>query len=244
LLNGFFEALRPVGAVEESFVENLVAIRWRQRRHLIAEAAEIEKGRAFLEWDEMQRTIAEPGNFPRSRHGGGLLREIANVEALDVCLVKLGAMKTRIENQGLDFARDRADLVELYGHLDSGHWQMDLHHWYQRFAETAALPEDVRRQKGLFSPENCKNKLWHDLEEELQKLRWYKDERNSMLCERLELESLCQGIPDSARLDTLMRYATTLDRSFDRTVNQLERAQRIRLGQPVAPRIDVNVSSS
>jgi pyruvate kinase len=30
----------------------------------------------------------------------------------------------------------------------------------------------------------------------------------------------------------------------DRTLSQLERAQRMRLGQPVAPRIDVNVSSS
>jgi hypothetical protein len=35
-----------------------------------------------------------------------------------------------------------------------------------------------------------------------------------------------------------------LERSLDRTPNQLKRLQRLRGGQPVAPRIDGNVSES
>jgi hypothetical protein len=45
-------------------------------------------------------------------------------------------------------------------------------------------------------------------------------------------------------LDHLVRYETTLDRAIDRALAQLERFQRIRLGQPVPPRIEVNLSSS
>jgi hypothetical protein len=59
-----------------------------------------------------------------------------------------------------------------------------------------------------------------------------------------ELAPLRRSVPDSPRLEQLLRYGTALERTFERALNQLERAQRIRLGQPVAPRIDLNISSS
>jgi hypothetical protein len=52
------------------------------------------------------------------------------------------------------------------------------------------------------------------------------------------------GLSERPSRDHLLRYETTLDRAIDRTLAQLERFQRIRLGQPVPPRIDVNLSSS
>jgi hypothetical protein len=45
-------------------------------------------------------------------------------------------------------------------------------------------------------------------------------------------------------LDRLPRYEASIERSFDRTLTQLERIQRMRLGQPVAPPIKVDISSS
>ena len=44
-------------------------------------------------------------------------------------------------------------------------------------------------------------------------------------------------------LGSLLRYEAHLSREFDRTLNQLERIRRLRRGQPVASRIDVNVST-
>jgi len=44
-------------------------------------------------------------------------------------------------------------------------------------------------------------------------------------------------------LDLLLRYETNLERAFDRTLNQLERLQRMRKGQPVPPTLNVNVSA-
>lgn len=52
------------------------------------------------------------------------------------------------------------------------------------------------------------------------------------------------GSNEPPQWDLLLRYETTLDRALDRTLAQLERYQRMRLGQPVPPRIDVNLSRS
>jgi hypothetical protein len=41
----------------------------------------------------------------------------------------------------------------------------------------------------------------------------------------------------------LLRYEASIERSFDRTLSQLERAQRMRLGQPILPPIKLDVSS-
>jgi len=51
-------------------------------------------------------------------------------------------------------------------------------------------------------------------------------------------------MPDAPTLDRLLRYEASLDRSFDRTVTQLERLQRIRFGRPVLPKLEVHHSTS
>lgn len=50
------------------------------------------------------------------------------------------------------------------------------------------------------------------------------------------------SVPRSS--DRLLRYETHLSREFDRTLAQLERLQRIRLGQPVPPPINLNVTTA
>jgi hypothetical protein len=44
-------------------------------------------------------------------------------------------------------------------------------------------------------------------------------------------------------LDLAVRYESTLERAFDRALNQLERLQRIRMGQALPPTLNVNVST-
>ena len=61
---------------------------------------------------------------------------------------------------------------------------------------------------------------------------------------KLELESLRQNVPDTPQLDRLLRYETSLDRSIERILNQLERRQRMRLGQQVLPPINLNITAS
>jgi hypothetical protein len=65
LLKGPMKQHQPVGANEEQLVDILAAIRWRQRRLLIAETAGIEKA-SFVEWDEKERQERGMGNFQKS----------------------------------------------------------------------------------------------------------------------------------------------------------------------------------
>ena len=53
------------------------------------------------------------------------------------------------------------------------------------------------------------------------------------------------SISDSTILNRFPRYEASIERGFDRTLTQLERIQRMRLGQPVAPpvKVDLNISS-
>jgi hypothetical protein len=48
--------------------------------------------------------------------------------------------------------------------------------------------------------------------------------------------------PEGMRMELLLRHGPSLDRELDRILKQLERLQRIRLGQPVPPSIDVNIA--
>ena len=57
-------------------------------------------------------------------------------------------------------------------------------------------------------------------------------------------EVLCHNVPDTPTLDRLLRYEASLDRSFDRALTQLERLQRMRLGQSVLPKLEVSHSMS
>ena len=49
------------------------------------------------------------------------------------------------------------------------------------------------------------------------------------------------GVSDPGALDRLVRYESSLERAFDRTLAQLERAQRVRKGQPLPPQVDVRI---
>jgi hypothetical protein len=57
---------------------------------------------------------------------------------------------------------------------------------------------------------------------------------------------VCQPIARRRDFDTqfdhLLRYEAALERNFDRTLTQLERLQRMHLGQPVLPKLEVQRS--
>jgi hypothetical protein len=81
------------------------------------------------------------------------------------------------------------------------------------------------------------------LEEEIRRLKYLQCEHLLDQNNRMEIEWLRGNVPDAPQLDRLLRYETTLQRDFDRTLSQLERLQRIRKGQPVSPTLNVQVSS-
>ena len=59
----------------------------------------------------------------------------------------------------------------------------------------------------------------------------------------LEIARLCLSIPHGPELERLQRYETTIKRDMHRAMDQLERLQRRRRGEPQPPTLNVNVSN-
>ncbi len=242
LLNGLCKDFRPIGRLEETLVEMLAVTLWRQRRVLIAEAAEIQTGMESIEHPEDPHAPIRAMLDRRRHYDDGLIRDIADAQALNTCLDLLRKLKTRVSANGLDPHKDKLVLTEIYGDSPDG---IRLNDFFDNCVTglAAARCDEARATV----PEASKCQFLIELENEIERIRRYPEEQaliESNRISRMNLESRRRNVPDSPKLEQLLRYSTSLERTLDRTLNQLERAQRMRLGQPVAPRIDVNVSSS
>jgi hypothetical protein len=244
LLSGLRKDLQPVGTLEEFLVEKLAALLWRIRRLYVAEAAEIRTRADFVEWDGRERQREEAARLPEFSCNGGLIRWIANRVALQGCLDLLGELKRCIEAAGFTPEMDKIALTKLYGNYDEENSCQPLFDSYLLWCRAASFSAEECQQRGLLSPEESKESFLEEVREEIKRLRNYEKEQEKIVSSKLALESLCHNVPDTPQLDRLLRYETTLERAIDRTLNQLERYQRMRLGQPVPPPINLNVSSS
>ena len=244
LLGGLRTVFQPVGMFEDDLVEMLAVTRWRQRRLLLAEGAEIQAGREFNEWDLKQKHLDEAAKFAIVQSNGGLIAKISNPEALETCLGVLRRLKFNVEANGLNCNDNAMSLLSrVYGAFDETHWGNTLFRSYVVYSTTASYPEDVRKNGDYPSPEECKSNFLRELEIEETRLVAYQLRQLDVEAKKLILESVRRSVPDSPRLDQLLRYGITLERTFDRTLSQLERAQRMRLGELVVSPLSVNVTS-
>ena len=71
-----------------------------------------------------------------------------------------------------------------------------------------------------------------------------RQERKLHKQERIDLEIVRQrlSIPQASELETIQRYETAIKRDMYRAIDQLERLQRRRRGEPPPPTVNVNVS--
>jgi hypothetical protein len=249
LLKGLQESLQPEGKLEEVLVEKLASIAWRQRRVLIAESAEIRNGSEFWEWDKQDRERQEE----EARRGRGVDREhlfgtdsgvIGKIQAPEIltgCLELLGDLRQVIESGGFDKDRDTAVLEKIYGPVTD--FRKTLLRIYLMWFDTAEVSEEERNRNGYATTQQCKDNVLAEIDNEIARLRSYQQKHALMKSERAKLEVLRRSVPEDRKCDRLLRYETSLERGFDRTLNQLERMQRLRRGLSVAPRIEVDVST-
>jgi hypothetical protein len=242
LLNRLRNDRQPVGTLEELLVEKLAVLFWRNRRFLVAEGAEIRANSEFVEWDGRARQFQEAVEILPRRSNGGLIRWIANPNVLKEFVDRLKALKEGIEAGIFVPESDNVILAMLYGTDDKENWPYGLSLTYVLWSVVAALSEEERKQRGLPSPQLAKEGLLAELREAINGYSCYGKEQAKILAAKLELEPLRHNVPDAPQLDRLLRYETSLERSIERTLNQLERLQRMRLGRPVPPSINLNIT--
>jgi len=246
LLTGLQETLRPKGAMEELLVEKVATTAWRYLRLLSAEAAEIRQNMEFVESDQRDREREEAeriGNLSKLDNQAGLIQEIHNPIVLERCLEMLSELQRQIKEDGFDQERDTALLEKIYGSRSENRLRKDLCDSYEEWLDTSEDPEQERVRAGYRSGKECQKNIIKEIEHEIDRLKRYQKARSSIETKRTQLEVLRHSVPDAPGLDRVLRYEASLERNFDRTLSQLERLQRMRLGQPVAPAIKVDVSS-
>jgi hypothetical protein len=245
LLKSLRDEKQPVGPTEEFLVGIIANTMWRLQRHYAADSAEIRRSREFLEWDKRTRQADEAEEIG-SKSGvppdllnpePGLIWKICNPLVLERCLELLLELQRKMKANGFEHKRNTAILETLYG--TNKHLSETLYHFYRGWAEIAKLKEESRSQ-GAANPEECKKYFLSELAAEIRWLRNYQKDHDSVESERMELEVLRRNVPGPEISEHLRKNEVALLKELERAINLLDRLQRLRRGQPVTPRIDVN----
>jgi hypothetical protein len=134
-------------------------------------------------------------------------------------------------------------LTRIYGSADFRHLHETLFDGYLAWVHIAEMSEGERKRAGFDTPEECKQNVLRAIDAEISRLTRYKERHTAVEAWRLKLEALRRKVPDLLAADRLNRYEASLERAIDRTLNQLERAQRLRKGQSVPPPIRLELNS-
>jgi hypothetical protein len=243
LLQGFRNDLQPEGAMEEILVEKLASLTWRYRRMLIAERAEIRAEQRCSTRDgvreKQHREEALMLYSAIERSGPGLFARLGNPLIQQRCTDLLKSLRLGIQIRGFDPASDGAILRMIFG-------EGTLHglNWLYGVCSNPLIQTQGTELKEFdLPPEGRRSKFLEYLKTEIDSLELQAKMTEQFAAYREKMESRTRVVPEESRLDRLLRYSTSLERDFDRTLNQLERLQRTRKGQPVPPALNVNVST-
>ena len=248
LLSGLQEACQPVGALENILVDKMATILWRHKRLILAEVGEI--GQNWLPSDlfklpkigRVQARHQIPYYTSSDNRPKGILTISSDTSTLAACVLGLKDLRNHLREQGFDEEWDRLQLHRIYaaGWADLSTLPADYEHWLHSSKAGTAEPEtDVNNRARV---KECQAHAVEAVEQEIDRFQKIIDKRDALEPERQKLAKLQGNIPAVEVMDRILRYEASLERAFDRALTQLERLQRMRLGQPIAPplKLDVN----
>jgi len=115
---------------------------------------------------------------------------------------------------------------------------------YADVKEPSKVQEVKELMETLATPEGRKAHYLREIQHVIDRVGEYSETASRVNAPTEKLDLICRKEPDGFELDRLLRYEVSLERSFDRTLSQLERLQWMRLGQPVLPKLEVHHSLS
>jgi hypothetical protein len=234
LCREYQQNLAPSGPLEEMLVGQIVMVVWRLRRVRTAEAGEIAAA-VDKTWWNRRRPPWEIGNGHKSNALQSSLSDycdsIEGIEFVIECLQELrGKIKTagQITEEHLKelryFQPEPNDIVRkiaaLFSSLDSN---------------PKELPLDEARRRHLKEAVNYLDQEISEFEDLIQELQEKVNAEDTM-------RRASALLPSAEVLEKIVRYESALQRQLHRSMNQLERLQRRRLGENVPPPVVMDVS--
>jgi len=220
---GLVESLQPVGTLEALLVEDIATIYWRRRRAVRAEAAKIEMTMTSARLDvELSQTEIERDEAARD-------------------IVKLHCSVAGLQRLGEVFD-DVAREIRQDGKLSD-----ESVTWVERYWEWS--DEDVDTMRGAkIVPDAAKTELFKSLLALIQAAqKEFRQQRKALEPQEAAIRNLRSagaGILEDSTGETILRYEGAMDRKLHAAIAQLERLQRQRRGEIVAPAIHVDLTKT
>src|SRR6266436_2066862 len=243
LVNGLMENLQPQGKLEIVLVENLATLLWRKRRLLQVETAEIEKAQ-FLNVDLALRKKVDELEYVQLKGTSDAKLGQSNPLLLLRNAIEILNLLHQLFLAGDSRSGDalRQTLKSIYGYQDEA---PEPYGWRQMSLTLSKLLSSAEpRKKDSEDPSDVKQFVVDAIREEIMRLAKLHDAAAAVEPVRHDHNLAAARVPSQEVSDRLIRYEAHLSREFDRTLAQLERLQRMRLGQPVLPKLEVRHSMS
>ena len=141
--------------------------------------------------------------------------------------------------RGFSPVRDKQDMAKIFGEYSQGQFQL----MYTLCSDPGELIKSEQFQEFDLPPVDRRRKFLEYLQGVIDGFEECSQLLRQISADRRVMERNYSGVPEAPRLDRLLKYRASIQRDFERTLNQLERLQRIRKGQPVPPTLNVNVST-
>jgi len=228
----FWDELQPAGPVEEMLVDQIVTTHWRLRRAMKAESGEITLSVDNGHWNRKHQhpaltcvlweSFGDPVSSMRNSAFGNRFLE-NQLKEVRASVEKEGELtETAIQSvkyNGKPYSLTK-DLEELRSELQQN---------------PEGLESSVLRAKQ-------KEQALAYIDRELRIISWRKSDCEEHEEKEEEARQAAAVLPSPEVLDKILRYETKLERQLYRAMNQLERVQRMRLGEAVPPPLTMEVS--
>jgi len=241
LLKGFIEYWRPEGVFEGVLVEKLAMFTVRGRRCPRGETAAISQAVRCGPFDRyLARKSQEWDLLHSGKSTGGMLMDLSNPLVIQDAIEILTVCREALEKRGFERGKNSWLLKKLYG-LDADGTPSGLYGTYQAFAKLAAEPS--KTSAAGTSPDELKTEMLEIFNAETKQLRRLAPIVKYDFFRKNKLQASAALLPSEDVLNRVVRGEAHISREFERTLGQLDRAQRLRLGKPVPPRLVVDINA-
>ena len=230
----YHENLTPTGPLEEMLVGQIIMVVWRLRRVRMAEAAEVATNVDDAWWNP-RRTPWEIGNGHKGNALHSSLRDYQDtIEGIEFVIECLKELRAAVEAAG-EFTE--VILKQLRHYVTEPNEIVcqlaKLRDWLKSNPEKLA-PDELRAR-------HLKEALDY-LDEQIAEFKEMIPEREQQIDTEDSMRRAVAMLPSEDVLEKIVRYESALQRQLYRSMNQLERLQRRRLGENVPPPVVMDVS--
>ncbi|HEU6449663.1 MAG TPA: hypothetical protein VFV23_14620 [Verrucomicrobiae bacterium] len=237
LCQEFYAELAPVGPLEESLVDQIIQAHWRLRRVRKAEAGEIALSVDTNWWQRQNRdSLRRILDFPETIFSEPLFEQLQRTRMGCSYLVHcFSDLRKSVEEQG-ELSETALNRFKL--------WLRN------RFDPSIRRLEEFRlclqNNPEKLEPEALlarhKEEVLKFIDTQIHQIGYRMDTCEDREQDEEEARQSADLLPPGEKLDRILRYETSLERQFFRAMNQLERLQRRRMGEPVPVPVAMDIS--